>query len=123
MYLVLFFIVLGRCWLGALSFHVPITAATRSSSLRVECAGNKAAPIACWRTIQQHEHHHRRTLLFSEPDSEESGDSLPQTQQEDGAVEAFDGQGFAGYLAPYALALVGSLIVTALFVKFVLLDF
>ena len=35
----------------------------------------------------------------------------------------FDGKGFAGYLAPYALALVGSVAVTAAFVKFVLLDY
>jgi len=35
----------------------------------------------------------------------------------------FDGKGFAGYLAPYAVALVGSIAVTAAFVKFVLLDY
>lgn len=35
----------------------------------------------------------------------------------------FDGEGFAGYLAPYALALVASIAVTAAFVKFVLLDY
>ena len=35
----------------------------------------------------------------------------------------FDGKGFAGYLAPYAVALIGSIAVTAAFVKFVLLDY
>jgi hypothetical protein len=35
----------------------------------------------------------------------------------------FDSQGFAGYLAPYALAVVASVAVTAGFVKFVLLDY
>lgn len=35
----------------------------------------------------------------------------------------FDGEGFAGYLAPYALAMVASIAVTAAFVKFVLLDY
>lgn len=35
----------------------------------------------------------------------------------------FDGEGFAGYLAPYALAMVASIAVTAAFVKFILLDY
>jgi hypothetical protein len=35
----------------------------------------------------------------------------------------FDGEGFANYLAPYALALVASIAVTAAFLKFVLLDY
>lgn len=38
-------------------------------------------------------------------------------------VDNFDGKGFAGYLAPYAVALIGSIAVTAAFVKFVLLDY
>lgn len=37
--------------------------------------------------------------------------------------DKFDGKGFAGYLAPYAVALLGSIAVTAAFVKFVLLDY
>ena len=41
----------------------------------------------------------------------------------DDDVDNFDGQGFANYLAPYALALLASIGVTALFVKFVLLDY
>ena len=35
----------------------------------------------------------------------------------------FDGEGLAGYLAPYALAMAASIAVTAAFVKFVLLDY
>mmetsp|Transcript_1796 Transcript_1796/g.2472 ORF Transcript_1796/g.2472 Transcript_1796/m.2472 type:complete len:105 (+) Transcript_1796:91-405(+) len=35
----------------------------------------------------------------------------------------FDGQGFAGYLAPYAIALIGSVLVTALAFKFFFLDY
>lgn len=39
------------------------------------------------------------------------------------ADDSFDGRGFANYLAPYALTLVASIVVTGLFVKFVLLDY
>uniref|UniRef100_A0A7S2PHQ3 Uncharacterized protein n=1 Tax=Leptocylindrus danicus TaxID=163516 RepID=A0A7S2PHQ3_9STRA len=43
---------------------------------------------------------------------------------DDSAVDSnFDGKGFAGYLAPYAFALLVSVGVTAAFVKFVLLDY
>ena len=35
----------------------------------------------------------------------------------------FDGEGFSNYLAPYALALVASIAITAAFVKFVLMDY
>jgi hypothetical protein len=47
-------------------------------------------------------------------------------QENDESVSAkgdFDGKGFANYLAPYALALVGSIAVTVAFFKFVLLDY
>lgn len=37
--------------------------------------------------------------------------------------DSFDGKGFANYLAPYAWALVASIGLTALFFKFVLLDY
>jgi hypothetical protein len=39
------------------------------------------------------------------------------------SVESFDGGGFAGYLAPYALAALGSIAATVIFVKFVLMDY
>jgi len=35
----------------------------------------------------------------------------------------FDATGFANYLAPYVLATIGSLTVTAIFVNFILLDY
>ena len=35
----------------------------------------------------------------------------------------FDSEGFANYLAPYALAVLASIAVTAGFIKFVLLDY
>jgi hypothetical protein len=37
--------------------------------------------------------------------------------------DSFDGAGFANYLAPYALALLASVLVTLAFFKFVLLDY
>lgn len=37
--------------------------------------------------------------------------------------DSFDGKGFAGYLAPYAIAFLAALGATAAFVKFVLLDY
>lgn len=44
-------------------------------------------------------------------------------QVDNAPSDNFDGQGFANYLGPYALALVVSIIVTAAFVKFVLMDY
>lgn len=38
-------------------------------------------------------------------------------------LDNFDAGGFAGYLAPYALALVGSILATVAVFKFVLLDY
>ena len=40
-----------------------------------------------------------------------------------GEKDNFDAAGFGGYLAPYAIAFVASIGITALFVKFVLLDY
>lgn len=54
---------------------------------------------------------------------ESKNDDDDKMMQESSPSSSFDGQGFANYLAPYALALVGSIAVTALFVKFVLLDY
>mmetsp|Transcript_22877 Transcript_22877/g.33774 ORF Transcript_22877/g.33774 Transcript_22877/m.33774 type:complete len:108 (+) Transcript_22877:69-392(+) len=48
----------------------------------------------------------------------ENIDELDNTQS-----SGFDGQGFAGYLAPYALALLGSVLVTAIVFKFFFLDY
>ena len=58
--------------------------------------------------------------LFESKNNDDDGDKM---MQESSSSSSFDGRGFANYLAPYALALVGSIAVTALFVKFVLLDY
>ena len=44
-------------------------------------------------------------------------------KEDDDIVDNFDAEGFGGYLAPYALAAVASILVTAAFFKFVLLDY
>ena len=66
--------------------------------------------------------HNERILssLFAGVDD----DSNSNTEEDAIRVkDKFDGKGFAGYLAPYAVALLGSIAVTAAFVKFVLLDY
>jgi hypothetical protein len=66
----------------------------------------------------------RRRQLQSSPDQE---DVATTTEPEDTdvssstAMDNFDGPGFARYLAPYALALTVSILVTGSFFKFVLL--
>ena len=46
------------------------------------------------------------------------------TNENDPTVaDNFDGKGFAGYLLPYALALIGSIVATGAVFKFVLLDY
>jgi hypothetical protein len=52
----------------------------------------------------------RRTCLLERKDDEVNGDN-------------FDGQGFANYLAPYIITAIASIVVTGLFVKFVLMDY
>lgn len=47
----------------------------------------------------------------------------PENEDNNTPVDNFDGEGFANYLLPYALALVGSLVATAAIFKFVLLDY
>jgi hypothetical protein len=69
---------------------------------------------------QSHRNHSRRPfrLHISENDDADEGSDESVSPKGD-----FDGAGFANYLAPYALALVGSIAVTAAFLKFVLLDY
>ena len=43
--------------------------------------------------------------------------------QENNVSDSFDGKGFLTYLAPYSLAFIFSIGITAAFVKFVLLDY
>lgn len=65
---------------------------------------------------QQPRHMARKLVQYAK--SNEDSDA----NNED-AVDNFDGKGFAGYLAPYAFALLVSVGVTAAFIKFVLLDY
>jgi hypothetical protein len=52
-----------------------------------------------------------RTCLLARKDDDEVSD------------DNFDGQGFASYLAPYLVTAIASIVVTGLFVKFVLMDY
>ena len=65
--------------------------------------------------------HNERILssLFAGVDDDSNSKEEDAIREKD----KFDGKGFAGYLAPYAVALLGSIAVTAAFVKFVLLDY
>lgn len=53
--------------------------------------------------------------------NQEDDDGLQESTDE--AKGGLDAQGFAGYLAPYALAVIASIGVTVAFVKFVMLDY
>lgn len=66
--------------------------------------------------------HNERILssLFAGVDDDSNSNTEEDAIRE---KDKFDGKGFAGYLAPYAVALLGSIAVTAAFVKFVLLDY
>lgn len=59
----------------------------------------------------------RATILHNQQDD----DGLQESADE--AKGGLDAQGFAGYLAPYALAVIASIGVTVAFVKFVMLDY
>jgi hypothetical protein len=48
-------------------------------------------------------------------------DEIVENKSEE--TKGFNGEGFAAYIAPYALALVASIAITAVFFKFVLLDY
>lgn len=57
-------------------------------------------------------------------DNTEIATTTGSTDQNDTtAVDNFDGKGFAEYLLPYALALIGSIVATGAMFKFVLLDY
>jgi len=83
----------------------------------IKCRNIQIYPIRRITTV-----HNEQILssLFAGVD-DDSNSNIDQDLAE--AQDNFDGKGFAGYLAPYALALVGSIAVTAAFVKFVLLDY
>eukprot|EP00957_Ditylum_brightwellii_P004472 340037-Ditylum_brightwellii.AAC.1 len=51
------------------------------------------------------------------------GDDVEEKSMDDQNMDRMDLDGFTNYLAPYAIALLGSLAVTAAFFKFVLMDY
>ena len=55
-----------------------------------------------------------------ENDDNNNNNNVSATREQQ---DSFDAAGFAGYLAPYAAAVLGALVATGLFVKFVLLDY
>ena len=65
------------------------------------------------------------TVLYARMDGDdyEDIDIAPEGTDGNEDIDRMDLGGFAGYLAPYALALIASLGVTAAFLKFVLLDY
>jgi len=61
------------------------------------------------------------TTLYGKKEADVDDDD--DNDKDDLVMDSFDAQGFGGYLAPYALAVVASVVVTAAFFKFVLLDY
>jgi hypothetical protein len=59
-------------------------------------------------------------LFEKNSDRDENDENMVPSNSKD-LVERFDGDGFVGYLAPYALALLASVAITAAFFKFVLM--
>eukprot|EP00550_Attheya_septentrionalis_P003337 CAMPEP_0198290414 /NCGR_PEP_ID=MMETSP1449-20131203/8298_1 /TAXON_ID=420275 /ORGANISM="Attheya septentrionalis, Strain CCMP2084" /LENGTH=94 /DNA_ID=CAMNT_0043988919 /DNA_START=229 /DNA_END=513 /DNA_ORIENTATION=- len=79
------------------------------------CVASSSVGIHC------HVHRTRVIALFEEnSDRDENDESMVPSNSKD-LVERFDGDGFVGYLAPYALALLASVAITAAFFKFVLM--
>jgi hypothetical protein len=70
---------------------------------------------------QSQRHHSRRPFRLHI--SENDDDAKVENDASVSPKGDFDGAGFVNYLAPYALALLGSIAVTAAFLKFVLLDY
>jgi hypothetical protein len=68
----------------------------------------------------QGNHHSRRPFRLH---ISENDDDAKENDESVSPKGDFDGDGFANYLAPYALALFASIAVTAAFLKFVLLDY
>ena len=55
--------------------------------------------------------------------NENSDDDVPDSGELQTSDNNFDGEGFAKYLAPYAVALLGSIVATYAMFKFVLMDY
>eukprot|EP00978_Attheya_sp_CCMP212_P048022 scaffold462361_cov63-Attheya_sp.AAC.1 len=80
-----------------------------------KCVASSSVGIHC------HIHRTRVIALFEEnSDRDENDENMVPSNSKD-LVERFDGDGFVGYLAPYALALLASVAITAAFFKFVLM--
>ena len=58
-----------------------------------------------------------------EEDDQELVPAASSTKEDTSVSGNFDAEGFGGYLAPYAVAVIVSVAVTAAFFKFVLLDY
>ena len=56
-------------------------------------------------------------------ETENSEDANNEDTELSNDKDNFDGEGFANYLLPYAIALIGSIAATAAVFKFVLLDY
>lgn len=66
------------------------------------------------------------TAHFSNVDDNDTSENAVDSKSNNNSVSGsggFDQEGFANYLAPYAVALLGAALVTAAFFKFVLLDY
>jgi len=73
--------------------------------------------VCGWHTC----HTKRRTFAKLKPMPMAEDNESAENEIEE--AKGFDSEGFAGYLAPYALALLASIVITAGFFKFVLLDY
>ena len=76
--------------------------------------------------VRSNSHLHRESRASSSSSSrlwEATDDDETKQIVDSSAEDTFDGQRFASYLAPYVLTVVASIVVTGLFVKFVMLDY
>jgi hypothetical protein len=60
-------------------------------------------------------------IIYAKEDASEESDA-PAVSTSNRQADNFNASGFGGYLAPYALAVVASILATGAFFKFVLLD-
>mmetsp|Transcript_16927 Transcript_16927/g.28105 ORF Transcript_16927/g.28105 Transcript_16927/m.28105 type:complete len:117 (+) Transcript_16927:94-444(+) len=87
----------------------PSSCASHRASTRSGCAVARRSPA-------------KPTFLHSRAPNDDDDTALEE-MDEPNSEGGLDVGGFAGYLAPYALAAIASIGVTAAFVKFVLMDY
>mmetsp|Transcript_310 Transcript_310/g.323 ORF Transcript_310/g.323 Transcript_310/m.323 type:complete len:124 (-) Transcript_310:27-398(-) len=112
-------LIISFCFTGSISFSAKRTCYHSPSVPFVSRKSSSSYSI-----IHNHEHqpfsffdkNSDSLLLSNNADNNENDDDTSMSN-------GFDGEGFAGYLAPYALALIGSIVVTGAFFKFVLMDY